>query len=188
MENRELILRNALNLFALRGYDAVGVQEVAESAGITKPTLYHYFGSKQGLLRALIETYHDPFTRQVREAVRYTGDLPGSLAALARVFFDFARQNPTYARLQLALMFAPQESDAWRLAASRYEEQHALVEGLFSEAERDHGNMRGRAKLYASTWIGMLNTCITLWLNDYQALDDALLQRVVGQFQYGIYS
>ena len=32
--------------FMPRGYDAVGVQEIAQKAGITKPTLYYYFGSK----------------------------------------------------------------------------------------------------------------------------------------------
>ena len=55
MDNRSLILARALDLWAERGYDAVGVQEIVEAAGITKPTLYHYFGSKRGLLDALIE-------------------------------------------------------------------------------------------------------------------------------------
>ena len=53
MENREKILESALDLFFTKGYDAVGVEEIAERAGITKPTLYHYFGSKYGLRRRL---------------------------------------------------------------------------------------------------------------------------------------
>ena len=53
MDNRSAILSNALRLFAARGYDAVGIQEIVDEAGITKPTLYHYFGSKQGLLESL---------------------------------------------------------------------------------------------------------------------------------------
>ena len=31
----------------MKGYDAVGVQEIVDTAGITKPTLYYYFGSKR---------------------------------------------------------------------------------------------------------------------------------------------
>ena len=54
MSNREELLNCALNLFAARGFDAVGVQEVADAAGLKKPTLYHYFGSKSGLLRTLL--------------------------------------------------------------------------------------------------------------------------------------
>ena len=50
MDNRERILQCALELFYAKGYDAVGVQEIAQKAGITKPTLYYYFGSKYGLI------------------------------------------------------------------------------------------------------------------------------------------
>jgi TetR/AcrR family transcriptional regulator len=41
MENREILLDRALTLFSTRGYDAVGIQEIVDSAGVTKPTLYH---------------------------------------------------------------------------------------------------------------------------------------------------
>ena len=51
MDNREKILNCALELFHARGYDAVGVQEIAETAGVTKPTLYYYFRNKRGLWR-----------------------------------------------------------------------------------------------------------------------------------------
>ncbi|HIS80092.1 MAG TPA: helix-turn-helix transcriptional regulator [Candidatus Scatomonas merdavium] len=39
MENRERLLEAALSLFYEKGYDAVGVQEIVEAAGVTKPTL-----------------------------------------------------------------------------------------------------------------------------------------------------
>ncbi len=41
-DTRARILCHALQLFASRGYDATGVQEIVEAAGVTKPTLYHY--------------------------------------------------------------------------------------------------------------------------------------------------
>lgn len=53
MDNRMNILQKALQLFYEKGYDAIGVQEIADAAGVTKPTLYHYFGSKYGLLEAV---------------------------------------------------------------------------------------------------------------------------------------
>jgi AcrR family transcriptional regulator len=49
------LLSAALNLWVERGYEAVGVQEICDAAQVTKPTLYHYFGSKAGLLRAIVE-------------------------------------------------------------------------------------------------------------------------------------
>lgn len=47
----ERILSTALDLFAIKGYDATAVREICEAAGITKPTLYHFFGSKDGVSR-----------------------------------------------------------------------------------------------------------------------------------------
>ena len=46
MDTKSLLLAQALELFALRGYESVGTQEIVQRSGVTKPTLYHYFGSK----------------------------------------------------------------------------------------------------------------------------------------------
>jgi AcrR family transcriptional regulator len=43
------IARTAAKLFASRGYDATSIREIVEAAGVAKPTLYYYFGSKEGL-------------------------------------------------------------------------------------------------------------------------------------------
>ena len=93
MDNRSNILSCALRLFATRGYDAVGVQEIVEAAGITKPTLYHYFGSKQGLLDALLKEYFDQLYREVKSASVYRRDLPHTLNQVAKTYFDFANRN-----------------------------------------------------------------------------------------------
>ena len=54
---KEKIMSTALKLFCRGGYDGVGIQEIVDSCGITKPTLYYYFGSKAGLLRAILDLY-----------------------------------------------------------------------------------------------------------------------------------
>ena len=75
MDNRETILETALDLFYTRGYDAVGVQEIAERSGVTKPTLYYYFKSKYGLLEQLLTSRSEAFAAELREACVYRGDL-----------------------------------------------------------------------------------------------------------------
>lgn len=52
-ELKAKLLRVALTHFAAKGYDGVQVREVAEEAGVSKPTLYYHFGSKEGLFRQL---------------------------------------------------------------------------------------------------------------------------------------
>src|SRR6187397_1144886 len=57
------ILSTALDLFAVKGYDATSVREICEAAAITKPTLYHFFGSKDGVLQALMTSGFARFWR-----------------------------------------------------------------------------------------------------------------------------
>jgi TetR/AcrR family transcriptional regulator len=188
MDNRSNILLCALRLFATRGYDAIGVQEIVEAAGITKPTLYHYFGSKQGLLDALLKEYFDQLYREVKAASVYRSDLPHTLNQVAKTYFDFANRNKMFCRLQLALWFAPPESDAFRAVSRLNHELYQLIEALFVRAAADHGNMKGRHRAYAATFVGMINNYISLSLNGYAKLDNRLLYQAVHQFMHGIFS
>ena len=188
MNNRSNILLCALRLFATRGYDAVGVQEIVEAAGITKPTLYHYFGSKHGLLDALLKEYFDQLYREVKVASVYHSDLPLTLNQVAKTYFNFANRNKMFCRLQLALWFAPPESDAFRAVSRLNHELYQLIEALFVRAAADHGNMKGRHRAYAATFVGMINNYISLSLNGYAKLDNQLLYQAVHQFMHGIFS
>lgn len=52
---RERILLEATKLFGQHGYNATSVREVVEAAGVTKPTLYYYFASKEALFREAVQ-------------------------------------------------------------------------------------------------------------------------------------
>ncbi|MDR1975310.1 MAG: TetR/AcrR family transcriptional regulator [Bacteroidales bacterium] len=52
-EKRELISETALKLFAENGYDATSINEIAQSAGISKGLMYNYFSSKEDLLQTI---------------------------------------------------------------------------------------------------------------------------------------
>lgn len=188
LDNRRNILQCALQLFSLRGYDSVGVQEIVDSAGITKPTLYHYFGSKRGLLDSVLKENFLVLLNQIRQTSNYQGDLPHSLNKVVIDYFNFAKEHRIFYRLQLALWFAPPESDAFQAVNAFSNEQHQLMEKLFLLASHDHGNMKGRHKAYAATFLGMINTYIGLYLNDFVEINDELVYRAVHQFMHGIYS
>lgn len=187
-DNRARILAAALDLFAARGYDAVGVQEIVQKAGVTKPTLYHYFGSKQGLLEDLLEQHHGELYARLEEATLYTGDLPLVLNRVVDTYLTFARQHPLFSRFQLALLFLPSEHELSSLASRFFEQYRTLLEELFIKASHDHGNMRGRHQRYAWTFLGMINSYITLILNGQIQVTEQLSHQIVHQFSHGIYS
>lgn len=55
ISTKEKIVLAAFDLFAEKGYDGVGVDQIAEAVGIKGPSLYHHFKSKEEILNALIE-------------------------------------------------------------------------------------------------------------------------------------
>lgn len=57
--SRERLLTIAREAFAERGFDAVRVDDLAQAAGLNKRMIYHYFGSKAGLYRAVVEPLYE---------------------------------------------------------------------------------------------------------------------------------
>ena len=53
---REAILQSALVAFSRHGYDGIGVREIAQTAGVTAVLVNRYFGSKEELFAAVVET------------------------------------------------------------------------------------------------------------------------------------
>lgn len=188
MDNRAKILTCATRLFSERGYDAVGVQEIADAAGIKKPTLYHYFGSKEGLLRTLLNEGFAPLFEQLNPAAEYHRDVITTLEKIANTYFDFARENPLLYRMQLMMWFTPSGSDSFIVVAALHARQQEIMETFFLRAAQDHGNMKGRQRAYAATFLGMVNTYASLGLNAMAALDDNLAHSAVHQFMHGIFS
>jgi AcrR family transcriptional regulator len=56
-EKRTLILKTAAQVFATEGYDRASLTQVAQACSISKANIYHYYGSKDAILFAILETY-----------------------------------------------------------------------------------------------------------------------------------
>jgi TetR/AcrR family transcriptional regulator len=188
MDNRETIMRVSLAAFASRGFENIGVQEICENSGITKPTLYHYFGSKNGLLKEIMAVCSAKLIKVATESTRYNGDLPLTVNRTVRAYFKFATENRDFYRIFLNLYFAPPESDFTKLSAEYMKRQYTIMESLFLKASHDHGNMKNRQVRLAVTFLGFINSYISLWVNDYCELDEELVFSASHQFMHGIYS
>jgi AcrR family transcriptional regulator len=85
------MLAAAGQAFASRGFHGASMDDVAGAAGVTKPMLYRYFGSKDGLYaaylrmtgRELIDRVRAPETRNEPSAVRLRAGLRGFLRYVA---------------------------------------------------------------------------------------------------------
>lgn len=59
-----------------RGLDGVGVAELCAATGVSKETLYRHFGSKEGLIGAVLEARSERVTRWLRTAAETAGEDP----------------------------------------------------------------------------------------------------------------
>lgn len=101
------IAQVAARLFAARGYDATPVQAIVEAAGVTKPTLYYHFKSKEGLAQALLTRPLTDLVETLRELVQGSGDPVTGLVDLVEAHFSFVRQDPDRVRFFYAVFFGP---------------------------------------------------------------------------------
>jgi AcrR family transcriptional regulator len=186
--NKAKILATALRLFSERGYEAVGVAELCDSSNVTKPTLYHYYGSKRGLLDAIISEKGGALLSRVVGASAYAHDVPRGLEGIAFAFARSAMEDGHFARLRLSLSFAPPASEGGAAASALNEAIFAEVEAFFRDAALDHGNMKGRSRPYAAAFIGTVDTYVGLFLAGRSPLSDEVVRGAVRQFMYGIFS
>lgn len=87
------LLEVAESVFADRGIAATTMDEVAERAGVTKPVLYDHFGSKDGLLAALIRNAGADLRDVIAGAVAGAGGPAHALEEGLRAYFNFMREH-----------------------------------------------------------------------------------------------
>lgn len=78
---KDRILDSALSLFSEKGYDGVGVDLIAENAGIKGPSLYKHFKGKEDILNALIEKV-EVYYEENFGSVDNPGKMPSSMDEL----------------------------------------------------------------------------------------------------------
>ena len=100
---RGRILNSAIDLFADDGMAGVTTREVAAAAGVSLARIHHYFGNKEGLYRACLESMHDELGGlgiELRASLVEGSVEPVAILERAiRIGFHFARGHRAAVRL-----------------------------------------------------------------------------------------
>ena len=188
MATKEFILENAVKLFAAKGFEGVGVQEICTASDITKPTLYYYFSSKNGLLEAIIDVYGNAFFSQLEIATEYTHDFIGSLSKILDSMINFARNNPDFFRLHCALENASTESEGGKIYRPFSQKIESRFAEFFENSTAEIGNMRGKERIFSRIF---LKICIST-AADYSENENAARDytedknSIIHAFAYGV--
>ena len=192
--SKEAILEAALILFSERGYDAVGVSEIVQTAGITKPTLYYFFQSKEGLLQSIMELYYSRFLELLEEACQYHphpenyhADVFPVLVKTAETIFSYARYCPHFYTMLLSLRYAPPLSVAYRVIYPYWEKQERLLLDLFVAIANSHPNLRRKEQQDAESFLSIIHRYAYAVIRGVDVPDAATASRIVRRFMHGIF-
>ena len=199
---KQNIIDEALKLFSAKGYEGVSVNELTEASGITKPTLYYYFGSKEGLYEAVCQSHYSLLNEVVQDNVVYVPspkvyhrDIFLTLTKVCGAYFSFAVKNEAFYRIVLANLSMPPSSSVFKVVEKYHFIQFDLVEKMFHQMAKAHGNLKGKSKALSWSFIGTINAYIgfSFSLPDHrkrsgEVLNDREVREIVHQFMHGIYS
>ncbi|MBE9240825.1 TetR/AcrR family transcriptional regulator [Synechocystis salina] len=90
---RRAILDRARHLFATQGYTATGTEEIISELAITRGALYHQFGDKLGLFKAVIVEAYDEITNYIQMKVRPLDNNWQQLIVGCQAFLEVAQQD-----------------------------------------------------------------------------------------------
>ena len=97
-KNRAAILDAALDVFSLKGFDGATVDQIASSAGLSKPNLLYYFPSKEAIYTALLGELLDTWLDPLR-ALDPGGDPLAEILAYVQRKLEMSRDFPRESRL-----------------------------------------------------------------------------------------
>ena len=148
----QAILDAAYERFSHHGYRRTSIEDVARAAGISRPSVYAHFKSKEDLFRAVSQRVHDEAFAAAETALAGDGPLGDRLAAMLQAKFGSplaAIQSPSTA-LELLDENERIAGDISAESTRRYARLlRRLIEGAVAAGELDPGRAGMSAKALA---------------------------------------
>lgn len=94
-ETRLRLIGSARRAFASKGYAGASMDELTAEAGLTRGALYHNFGGKEGLLRAVIEQIDAEMLERMEAARTRAGSLWEGFLAQSVTYIEMALEPET---------------------------------------------------------------------------------------------
>jgi AcrR family transcriptional regulator len=158
---RERILSVARACFSAAGYDATGVAEICQRAGVSKGAFYHHFGSKQALFLALFEQWLGELWASIGNIDAADGPVPAQLADVAAMIQDIpavvGHQAPIFLEFWTQ---AARQPELWQATMAPYHAYRDLFAALIARGVAE-GSLRpvdptAAAHVVVSLGVGLL--------------------------------
>jgi AcrR family transcriptional regulator len=151
--NAERILRDGWELFQQKGYLGVSIDELCQRCGITKPTLYYYFQSKENLFVEVLIHRLQGFHQVIEQG----GALDERLERIAAAMFDGFQREYSHLVRDLEHIYRPE--NASRVTAAFAAEIFIPLTTLMAESVQS-GLLSGEPRFLAQVFGGLVDSFI----------------------------
>lgn len=175
-DTRQKILDKALELFSAKGYDAVGVGDIAVAVGIKAPSLYNHFQSKRAIFDAIVESVSAKYEEDTGKIDIHVQNSYRDVSAFIEIsendllekvcwIFDYSLHNAQIARFRRMLTIEQFRSpELASLYSKRYIERlvdyHAdIFRALIADGKIKNADPRALALAYVSPVLTLIGIC-----------------------------
>ncbi|MDF2927697.1 MAG: TetR/AcrR family transcriptional regulator [Paenibacillaceae bacterium] len=127
-DKRMQVMEAAIKLFAEKGFHAASIQEIADSAGIAKGSMYLYFKSKDDLLLHIYKTFLDRMFAEIAEAGEGSSTPRERLKAHLRIQLENIISYHDFILMQMREQFINNNKDIKQLALQIRSQSFSLMQ------------------------------------------------------------
>ena len=161
-DRREQLLRAAVRVFAERGYHQARVGDIAEEAGVAHGLLYHYFSSKEDVLRTIFRDSWSRLIAALHGIEEAGGPAPEQLRRIAAVLLRSWRDDPDLVRVLVReVARSPQLAEQ----VDEVREAFLVIERVIARGQAE-GSFRSELDPRLASWVvyGSLEELLTGWV------------------------
>ena len=179
LDREQQILAVASEEFGTQGYAGTSINTVADRAGISKPLVYNYFGSKDGLYAACLDRAGVILGDEIERIAQ--GDSVGITRGLRTLEGMFAVLEPQPYLWRLSFdPTAPSTGDVAGIAAAHTARLSKLAhEGVAELLELAGVTDELDVSAMTGVWLGIVDSLMNWWLDHPDQTADEMMQRIV---------
>ncbi|MFM9376006.1 TetR/AcrR family transcriptional regulator [Gordonia sp. VNK21] len=173
---REQLLDTAEELFILRGYAGVTMEDICQAAGVSRPVLYGHFPTREDAYLACVQRARAAYNARMVGVADPTDSLEDQLRAGGEIFFGMLETDPGRWKLIFGNSGAMPESHAAQLADLRFETID-MIEALLHRALPDVDGLTVKTAAHAISGVG--ERLGLMWLREPQLSRDDIVDQYV---------
>jgi AcrR family transcriptional regulator len=168
-QRREQLLAIGRRLFAEKGFEGTSVEEIAATAGVSKPVVYEHFGGKEGLYEVVVDHEVSKLLQEMTSALTTAVKPRAVLEIAALTLLGYIETETDGFRILVRDSPVAQGSGGF---ASLISDVASHVEHILAAQFAARGFEARVAPLYAQMLVGMVALTGQYWL-DHRNVDKA---------------